>query len=198
MTDWYKLNIPDASREMGVDITHGLDDAEIQRRLEQHGPNELVERGAVSPWVILAGQFKETMVVVLIMAAIISAALGEFTDAGAVMVVVLLNALLGFRQEYQAEKAMAALKKLAVPTVRVRRNGHVHEISARNLVPGDVILLEAGNMVPADARLIETANLRVQEAALTGESEPVSKDANFVGSGSLSLGDRHNMVYMGT
>jgi Ca2+-transporting ATPase len=116
----------------------------------------------------------------------------------AIIAIVVLNTLLGFSQEYRAEKAMAALKKLAVPTVRVRRGGHVQEISARDLVPGDIVLMEAGNLVPADGRLLESANLRIQEAALTGESEPVEKDPQVRAGADLPLGDRRNLAYMGT
>ena len=120
-------------------------------------------------------QLTATLVVVLIVAAVASAALGDFNDAVAILAIVVLNAILGFVQEYRAERAMATLKRLAVPIVRVRRGGQVVEMPARDLVPGDVVLLEAGNMVPADCRLVECANLRAQEASLTGESEPVDK-----------------------
>ena len=138
------------------------------------------------------------MVIILIVAAIISAFLGDYKDTIAILVIVVLNAVLGFRQEYKAEQAMAALKRLAVPSVKARRDGRVREISARELVPGDVVLLETGNLVPADARLLESANLRVEEAALTGESEPVEKEAELVFDAEQPLGDRRNMVYMGT
>lgn len=198
MNDWYKLDPQAVLKELNSAPEGGLADAEAARRLEEHGPNELVERGVRNPWAILWSQFTETMVVILVIAAVISAALGEYTDAIVIFVILILNALLGFRQEYQAEQAMAALKKLAVPTVRVRRNGHVQEISSRNLVPGDIVLLEAGNLVPADARVLESINLRVAEAALTGESEPVTKEAEFVAQADLPLAERHNMVYMGT
>jgi len=138
------------------------------------------------------------MVIVLLIAGVISLALGELTDAIAIIAIVLLNAILGLAQEYRAEKAMRALKSLAVPVVRVRRDGHLLEVSARDVVPGDVVLLEAGSHVPADGRLLEAANLRVQEATLTGESEPVEKHSKPVGGTDVALGDRRNMVYMGT
>ncbi|MEW5868615.1 MAG: cation-translocating P-type ATPase [Chloroflexota bacterium] len=200
MNDWYKQTAGQAIEQLGSDAEHGLPAAEAGRRLEQYGSNELIERGVKSPWKILFEQFSETMVVVLIVAALISMFLREFKDAGVILAIVVLNALLGFRQEYQAEQAMAALKKLAVPTVRVRRGGHVQEISARGLVPGDVILLEAGNLVPADCRLLESANLSTQESALTGESEPVAKLVEFPQgeAADLPLAERRNMVYMGT
>ncbi len=176
----------------------GLSQAEAERRLAQHGPNELVERGLISPWRILWEQLTAVMVVILIAAAVISLLLGDLKDAIAILAIVVLNAILGFTQEYRAEKAMAALKQLAVPTVKVRRDGQVREISARELVPGDVVLLEAGALVPADGRVLESASLRVQEAALTGESEPVGKHTSALERQDLTLGDRKNMVYMGT
>jgi Ca2+-transporting ATPase len=198
LSDWYRLDTREVLTQAESDLEHGLSNEEAAARLGKYGPNELLERGAKTPLQIFFDQFKETMVVILIVAAIISAALGEFTDAIVVLVIVVLNAMLGFRQEYQAEQAMAALKKLAVPTVRVRRGGHVLEVSSRDLVPGDLILLEAGNMAPADARLVESVNLRAQEAALTGESEPVSKEADPIGREKLPLAEQHNMIFMGT
>jgi Ca2+-transporting ATPase len=166
--------------------------------LAEHGPNELVERGLKSPWRILWEQLTGLMVVILIVAAVVSGALGDWKDAIAILAIVVLNAVLGFSQEFRAEKAMAALKQLAVPTVKVRRDGHVGETSARELVPGDVALLEAGALVPADGRLLESVNLRVDEAALTGESEPVEKRTGALSKPDLPVGDRLNMVYMGT
>jgi Ca2+-transporting ATPase len=157
-----------------------------------------VERGAKSPLAILKDQFVSVMVLLLIGAGIISVALGEHTDAIAILAIVMLNAVLGFVQEYRAEKAMQALKSLAVPKVRVRRAGHVLELPARQLVPGDVVLLEAGSHVPADGRLLEAVNLRAQESTLTGESEPVEKVPDALPEGDQALGDRRNMAYMGT
>jgi len=198
MDDWHLLDIEDVVMRLETDREHGLTHEQWTRRQSEHGINELVERGVKSPWLILLDQLKETMVLILILAAIISALMGDMKDALAILAIVVINTLLGFRQEYQAEKAMAALKKLAVPTVKVRRDGHVAEISARDLVPGDVVLLEAGNLIPADGRLIESVNLRVQEAALTGESEPVSKHTEALANPKLPLAERQNMVYMGT
>jgi Ca2+-transporting ATPase len=195
---WYKLEPTEVLSQLGSDTGYGLSEAEAARRLTQYGPNELIERGAKSPWRILWEQFTATMVVILIIAAIIAGALGEFKDTIAIMSIVVLFGLLGFLQEYRAEKAMAALKKLAVPNVRVTRDGQVRETSARDLVPGDIILLEAGNLLPADCRLLESANLRIQEATLTGESEPVEKEITTLAGPDLPLGDRRNMAYMGT
>ncbi len=176
----------------------GLTPSETARRMAEYGPNELIDRGVKSVWRILWEQLTAIMVIILIIAAIISAALGDYKDAIAILAIVVLNAALGVTQEYRAEKAMAALKKMAVPIVKVRRAGHVQEISARDLVPGDVVLLEAGGIVPADGRLLESMNLRIQEAALTGESEPVEKYPVTLDGENLPLGDRRNMAYMGT
>ena len=176
----------------------GLTQVEAQRRLVEYGSNELIERDRKSPWRILGEQLIAIMVVILIIASVISALLGDYIDAVAIIVIVVLNAILGFTQEFRAEKAMAALKKLSVPTVKVRRDSHVQEISASELVPGDIIVLEAGALVPSDARLLESINLHTQEAALTGESEPVDKNVAMLTGENLPLGDRRNMVHMGT
>ena len=198
MDFWHSLNMEEVLKKLGVERTTGLSPEEVSKRLAEYGPNELRELGVKSPWRILWEQFTAVMVLILIVAAIISVGLGDYQDAIAILVIVVLNGLLGFRQEYKAEKAMAALKKLAVPKVKVRRGGEVQEISSRELVPGDIVLLEAGNLVPADCRLTECVSLRIQEAALTGESEPSEKYTNPLEGENLALGDRRNMAYMGT
>jgi Ca2+-transporting ATPase len=198
MTVWYQKSIDEVVQQLNVNPHSGLTDAQAEQLRQVFGYNELVERTVKNPWIILFDQFKETMVIILILAAIISALLGDFKDALAILAIIIINAILGFRQEYQAERAMAALKKMAVPSVRVRRGGHIKEISARLLVPGDIILIEAGNTVPADSRIFESVNLRVQEAALTGESEPVAKISDVIPQKDISLADRHNMLFMGT
>lgn len=198
MTNWHQLTPSTVIAELTTNEAKGLSTTEAAARLTQYGPNELQERGGRSPLHILWEQLTATMVLILIAAAIISAFLGKWQEAIAILAIVLLFALLGFVQEYRAEKAMAALKKLAVPNVRVRRAGQMTELSARELVPGDVVLLEAGNLVPADLRLVESINLRIQEAALTGESEAVEKEVEALEKADLPLGDRHNMAYMGT
>lgn len=195
---WYELENEVVLSHLASNANRGLDEDEAARRISEHGKNELIERGMKSSWRILLEQFTQTMVVVLIIAAIVSGLLGDLKDTVAIVSIVILNALLGFRQEYQAEKAMAALKKLAVPNVKVRRGGHLLELSAIKLVPGDIIYVEAGNMVPADGRLLEAVNLRTQEAALTGESEPVDKTHQVLRGRELPLAERSNMVYMGT
>jgi Ca2+-transporting ATPase len=198
MTVWHSLSTAEALDQIRVDPAHGLDSVEAQQRLHQHGPNELSEHAGRSPLQILWEQLTATMVLILIAAGVVSALLQKWNEAIAILAIVILFALLGFFQEYRAEKAMAALKKLAVPNVRVRRNGQVIELSARELVPGDVILLEAGNLIPADARLIESVNLKIQESALTGESESVEKDSDLISPADSPVGDRRNMAYLGT
>lgn len=198
MHEWHRLSIENIVSELETHAEDGLSEAEAKRRLREVGLNELVDRGRKSPWLILWDQIREVMVVILIIAAIVSALLGETNDVIVIMAIVVLNAALGFSQEYRAEQAMAALKKMAVPTVKVRREGHVQEISARELVPGDVVQLEAGNLAPADGRLLSSANLKVEEAALTGESEPVEKITEAIDKDDLPIGDRRNMVFMGT
>lgn len=198
MHSWWTLSVENCLAQLKSDASNGLSDAEAQHRLATTGPNTLVERGIKSPWVILAAQFTGIMMVILIVASVVSALLGEYADAIVIGVIVILNALLGLSQEYRAEKAMAALKRMAVPTVKVRRGGDVREISSRDLTPGDIVILETGNLVPADCRLLEAVNLRIQEAALTGESEPVEKNTTSLTGESISIGDRRNMAYMGT
>ncbi|HMP42877.1 MAG TPA: HAD-IC family P-type ATPase [Roseiflexaceae bacterium] len=198
MQPWHTMDASAVLQQYGSDMQNGLAAEEAAHRLLQHGPNELVERGTKSAWRILREQLTATMVVILIIAAFISAVLGDLTDTIVILAIVVLNALLGFSQEYRAEQTMAALKKLATPIVRVRRAGHLHELPARNLVPGDIVLLEAGNLVPADGRILESANLRLQEAALTGESEAVDKIVAALADADHTLGDRRNMAYMGT
>ena len=195
---WHVVATDDLVSELEVDPREGLTDDEAAKRLGHYGPNELEEGGLRSPARILWEQFTATLVVILIAAAVIAALLGENKDAIAIGAIVVLFGVLGFSQEYRAERAMAALKRLAVPWVRVRRGGAVCDVSARELVPGDVVLLEAGNVIPADGRVIESANLKVQEAALTGESEPVDKRPGALGDPELPLGDRTNMAYFGT
>ena len=172
---WYLYSPTDVLAELQSDPTSGLPQSEAEGRLADYGPNELVEKGIKTPWQILLEQLSDAMVIVLIIAAIISGFIGEVQDTVVIIAIVVLNAVLGVTQEYRAERAIAELKKLAVPNVRVRRGGTVQEVSARELVPGDIVLLEAGNLAPADSRLLEVNGLKVEEAALTGESEPVEK-----------------------
>jgi len=197
MNTWHTQDREAVLRSLGSRL-EGLNEEEATKRLQEYGPNQLEQQGTRSPWAVLAEQFVDVMVIVLLIAAGISFTVGELTDAIMILIIVVLNALLGFTQEYRAERAMAMLKKLAVPIVKVRRGGRIVEIDATRLVPGDIVLLEAGNRVPADARVLESANLRVEEAALTGESVPVDKISDPLPEENLPIGDRRNMVYMGT
>jgi Ca2+-transporting ATPase len=158
MTKWYHLEKESLLHILESDIDTELTQAEAEQRLAKHGHNEHVERDVTSPWRILWAQLTATMAVILIIAVIISAFLGDYKAATAILVIVVRNTVLGFSQEHRVEKAMAALKKLAVPTVKVRRDGQVREISARDLLPGDIVLLDAGLAVPADSRLVDGAH----------------------------------------
>ncbi len=196
--DWHTIATEEILQSLQVDLARGLSHSEADDRRRVHGANELQEQGGLSPLRLLWTQFTNTMVLILIAAAVVSGFLGKVTETAAIAAIVILFALLGFFQEYRAEQAMAALKRLAVPFVRVRRDGELHELSARELVPGDVVLVEAGNAIPADMRLVECVNLRIQEAALTGESEPVEKQTAPLARADIALGDRRNMAYIGT
>lgn len=194
----YQLDSKTVLEQLNSNPQQGLSEAEAEKRLQEYGPNVTQETAVRHPIVMLLEQFKATMVLILIGAAILSGLLGSVKDTIAIGVIVILFAIVGFVQEYRAEQAIAALKKLAVPLVRAIRGGQAHEMPSSRLVPGDVILLETGNLVPADARVIESVNLRVMEAALTGESEPIEKTTNALPTPDLAAGDRRNMLYMGT
>ncbi len=198
MKEWYQLDASTVARHLQSDCDTGLSDGEPVRRRSVHGLNRLVETGGRSVFLILWEQLSGALVIMLIAAAGVSLYLGELKDAVVITIIIVLNALLGFVQDFRAERAMAALRQLAVPTVRVLRNGKRMDIQATELVPGDIIFLETGNIVAADCRVIENVNLRVQEAALTGESEPVEKISDALPSTRLSTADRTNMLFMGT
>jgi len=176
----------------------GLSSEEVQKRLLEYGPNELTEKAKKTPFIMFLDQFRDFMILILIAAAIISGFIGELSDTIAIIVIVVLNAVVGFIQEYRAEKAMAALKKMAAPSATVMRNSMPETIAASQLVPGDIVMLEAGKIVPADMRLIEAANFKVEEAALTGESVPVEKNIIALHDEHLPMGDRKNIAYKGT
>jgi len=195
---WHALEDTEVCARCRTNPADGLATAEAKRRQQEYGANELTEKEAVSPLVLFLSQFKDFMVLVLAGAAVLSGILGEIADTVAILAIIVLNAVLGFVQEYRAEKSIAALKKMAAPTAKAVRDGTVGEIEARDLVPGDIVLLEAGDRVPADARLIEAAALNVDESMLTGESSASRKHALPLLDGELSIGDRKNMVYMGT
>jgi len=197
---WYALTAEETLQRLGSNREQGLSSQEVAERQAKYGRNELPAEESTSPWAILLSQFTSVMVIVLIVAAIISLVIGDVKDAVVILAIVALNAALGFFQEYQAEQALAALGMMQTPQVRVRRDGHVHELSAAELVPGDIVLLEAGDRVPADGRLIEAVNLQIEEAALTGESLAVEKSSDPMPDSDPppDLGDRVNIAYMGT
>jgi Ca2+-transporting ATPase len=195
---WYSRTIETVARELETHLDQGLSAAEAQARLERFGYNELRERPPVPFWRKVLDQLKSFVVILLIAAGIISALLGEGVEAAAIMAIVVLNAVLGVVQESRAEQALAALKKMAAPDATVIRDGHRQRIPARELAPGDVVLLEAGNFVPADVRLVESINLKIEEASLTGESVPVNKSASEVLAERAPIGDHKNAAYMST
>ena len=195
--DWHTLAVEGALRTLHA-VPQGLTSAEAAARLARHGPNALPEGRGRSVARMLLDQFSDFMILVLIAAAIVSGIVGEPVDTIAIVVIVMLNAVIGFAQEWRAERAMAALRKMASPTARVRRDGAVATLPSDQLVPGDIVLLEAGNVVPADLRLLEAAQLRLSEAALTGESQPVEKRIEALAEAQLPLGDRTNMAWKGT
>ncbi len=176
----------------------GLSSDEAGKRLEEYGHNELEEKKKKTPFMMFLDQFKDFMIMILIAAAIVSGFIGELFDTLAIIVIVIINAVIGFIQEYRAEKAMEALKKMAAPAALALRDAKPVNIPASDLVPGDVVLLEAGRIVPADIRLTESAQLKVEESSLTGESVPVDKTTETLKESSIPLGDRRNMVFKGT
>lgn len=194
---WHQKEVNKVIEDLGSSL-QGLSSEEAQRRLGQYGPNELKEKKKKTWIMMFIDQFKDFMILVLITAAVISGIIGEPSDTIAIVVIVILNAVIGFIQEYRAEKAMAALKKMAAPTAVILRDKRPAQLPASRIVPGDIVVLEAGKVVPADMRLIEAAQIKVEEAALTGESAPAEKQTQALGDPLLSLGDRKNMVYKGT
>ncbi len=194
---WHAFPVTEVLDRLGASRA-GLSDEEVARRLARHGPNALAEAQPIRPLAILLAQFRSLLIALLAGAAAVSAALGEWLDASAIAAIVLLNAAIGFYQEYGAERSIAALRKLTAPRAKVRRAGSVRALAAVELVPGDVVLLEAGDLVPTDLRLLDAASLRCNEAALTGESEPVSKRAERALGIDVPLGDRVNLAFLGT
>ncbi len=194
---WHTLSVEQAYGRL-ESTPAGLSGAEAARRLARYGSNELKTSRRVSPWILLLQQFKNVLIIILLIATALSASLGHTVEAVAITVIVLFAVLLGFIQEYRAERAIEALRQMAAPTATALREGREVEIPARDLVPGDVIHLEAGDKVPVDVRLVEAVNLQIEEAALTGESVPVEKHTNALDNPDLALGDRRNLGYAGT
>ncbi len=196
-TPWHTLAVADAVAGQKSSAS-GLGSGEASARLTQHGPNELQAVRRETAWHVLAAQFKNTLILILLAATIVSGFLGHALEAAVISVIVLLAVLLGFLQEYRASRALDALRRMAAPLAHVLREGHEAAIPAREVVPGDVVVLRAGDRVPADCRVIQSAALAIDEAALTGESEPVRKTTDPLADPKLALGDRTNMAYAGT
>ena len=195
---WHAISAEEVIARLDTPVDSGLSGEEAQHRLEQYGPNRLAQKPRATFLQMVLAQFKNFIVILLIVAAVISALLGDMVEAAAIMAIVILNAVLGVIQESRAEAALEALKKLAAPDAQILRDGRRISVPSHNLVPGDVVFLEAGNFVPADLRLLESVNLRVEEAALTGESVPVQKNIESPLAVDIPLGDRKNTVFMGT
>jgi Ca2+-transporting ATPase len=196
--EWHRIGVDEALRVLETDSKQGLSGAEATSRLERYGPNALEKEEEKTLLQMFADQFKDFLVLILVASTVIAAIMGEWVDASVIMAILILNAIMGVVQEGRAGKALAALRKMAVPVATAIRDRRVQKISSEELVPGDVVLLQAGDLVPADLRLIETVNTQIDESALTGESVPVEKDAQVVFNGEASLGDRVNSAYFGT
>src|ERR671912_622687 len=195
---WYAVPAQDVAEQLGVGPDRGLDAAEVTRRLAEYGPNELASEPPPSRWAVARGQLSNPMNIMLLIVCVASFAIGQVATAVVVLGLVTFNVVMGSSQELKARGRVEALAQLQVPRARVRRSGAVEEIESTGLVPGDVVLLEAGDVVPADGRILSSASLEVQEASLTGESAPVTKDRTTLPEGEIALGDRTNLVFQNT
>src|SRR4030067_594920 len=195
---WHTLRQEELLERLDAQVENGLSLEQAARRLKEYGPNQLTEAPPTTFWQMLWQQFNNFVVILLVVACLISAILGDYVEAAAILAIVIMNATLGVVQERRPEQAWAPLRKLAAPEAHVIRGGSRQMIPSRDLVPGDLVLLEAGNFVPADLRLLEAVNLRIEEAALTGEPMPVQKAAFLHLEADIPLGDRKNTAFMGT
>jgi Ca2+-transporting ATPase len=195
---WWNQSPEDVCRNLKTDLHRGLSSVEAEKRLQEFGPNQLPEQKRVSPFALLISQFSSFIVWTLIVAAFVAGFLGEWIDATAIGVIVILNAFLGFFQEFRAEKSLAALRKMATPFSKVIRDGELQTLPSEKIVPGDLVLIEAGDRIPADGRVIQSIELSTQEAALTGESMPIHKIASSLEKPDLAVGDKKNMGFLGT
>ena len=195
---WHGLELDAVADGLGTSLRTGLSGEEAARRLAETGPNELEAGEGISLWALLLDQVKNVLIVILLIAVALSAVMGHVTEAVVITVIVLFAVLLGFVQEYRAERAIEALREMAAPTASVLRDGEPLQIPAREVVPGDILLLTAGDRASADGRVSEVVSLQVEEAALTGESLPVEKQTELIPGDALPVGDRRNMVYAGT
>jgi Ca2+-transporting ATPase len=190
---WHALNSAEVLERLGTSRTLGLTAAEAAARLERYGPNRVAEAARTSPWHLLFEQFKNVLVLILLVGAAISVALGHGVEAVAIAVIVLFAVGLGFVQEYRAERAMEALRRMAAPRASVLRDGRLIEVDSDQVVPGDLLQLVTGDRIPADARLIEVVLLKADEASLTGESEAVEKVTEALADEKLPVGDRRRL-----
>ncbi|MDD4781393.1 MAG: cation-translocating P-type ATPase [Tissierellia bacterium] len=195
---YYQKSIKDTCDMLNTNPSTGLTLEQAKKIYSEHGPNALIEKKPKTKLQMFLGQLQDTMIYILFAAAAISIFLNEVSDAIIILLVVLLNAVIGMVQEAKAEQALDALKKMSSPTAMVRRDGRVQEISASELVVGDLVILEAGRVIPADLRLTQSVNLKIEESALTGESVPVEKDSNFIATNEVGIGDRINMAFSST
>lgn len=193
-----RKNVTELTKEFQTNSTAGLTEVEAAARLQQYGKNVLEEEKPRTAFQMFLEQLNDPLIFILFLAAGLSMLLREFSDTIIILTIIVVNALVGVIQEGKAQKALDALKKLTSPVALVRREGHTCEIPSEDLVPGDLVILEAGRQIPADLRLVSSVNLKIEESALTGESHPIEKDAAFVASGKLPLGDRKNMAYSST
>ncbi|XZN42814.1 calcium-transporting P-type ATPase, PMR1-type [Clostridium perfringens] len=195
---WYKKSKNEILQELDVDEKNGLSSTEALRRLEKYGKNKLETKKKKTLFKQFLSQLKDVMIYILIIAAIISAFLGEISDALIILLVIIINAVIGVVQESKAEKALDALKELSTPKALVKRDGSLKEILSEDIVPGDIVIIDAGRYIPGDLRLIDTANLKIEESAFTGESVPSEKDASFLPDKEIPIGDQNNMAFMST
>ncbi len=196
---WFLKSARDVLGELTVNSSNGLSSEEAKIRLEKHGKNKLKEKPKKSLIALFISQLKDMLIYVLLAAAVITIAIGEYVDSVIILAVVILNAVIGVIQEYKAEKAIEALQQMTTPRSLVRRDGEVREIESEELVPGDIVIIDAGRYIPADLRLIESANLQIEESALTGESVPSDKNADALCQDpKTSMGDQSNMAFMST
>ncbi|MDZ7809457.1 MAG: HAD-IC family P-type ATPase [Arhodomonas sp.] len=195
---WHRRSVESVLRAQSVEAGQGLDEGEARERLHRHGPNRLREAPRRGPLRVFLDQFRNLLILMLAVAAVVAAGVGHFTDAAVILVVVVINAILGFRQEYQAERAMAALQGMLAPRAEVVRGGRRRNVAADALVPGDIVRLQAGDRIPADGRFIAAHGVQVDESALTGESTPVDKQTAAVDGEQVPLAERASMGYSNT
>lgn len=201
---WHTMNIVEVCEKLKTNVEKGLNDSEVKRKKEEYGENKLKEKKKENIFIKFIKQFNDFMILILIIASIISAAMakmqgtGDYLDSIIIISIVIFNAIMGLIQESKAEKSLEALKKMSAPKATVKRNGKIFTIASEEIVPGDIVLLEAGCYVPADCRLIKSYNLKIEESALTGETVPVSKEAEILLNANIPTADKINMAFATT